>query len=227
MQTKITTNTDKIAKLFDNLKNDIVNDIIPKGLDQSLADSLQELKSSLLFLVNNEIRYKRESSDPKNELTVNIAQSDKTILNYLGYNLDNVKKNSYSLDSYNAKIKFIQDYTRPNENQNLHCRVEVPCDPDESILEIYNKALKNFQESLYVDNSTGITRYLVLTDKGKDALRDRIKIFCSTYTGISSGSALFKAIKRRELVSGLWLVLDISTLIHFHEHIHVSVQELD
>lgn len=178
-------------KEMDEFIREFQNDIIKKGFDDVIEETLEELKTDLLFIVNEKIRVAPASGVNQgqaaglNDLgqpTVNPPKSDEEILKYLTNGKTDIAKYNKSKDYSTLSESGIVfgNFSRGQKQANrVALRMEI--DDGETVQGQYSKAKQFFSESIFaLPDSSGKIRYYA--NPGLD-ISQFVKIKCSTQTG--------------------------------------------
>jgi hypothetical protein len=163
---------------FLKFKKDIRKEVIEKGLDSRLSESVKELKSSLLTTIVSDIKYKKtyesQSDLEAPVIDVNIPRSQKEILNHLfDVDLDKLNRNKDFTTFGESKAVLIKD------NRVI---LKIQESPFSTLNESYEKAVNFFKQAVFIDFSGNKVRYLV--PKENFDIKKWVKIYCSPQTGI-------------------------------------------
>lgn len=176
---ELTANFDKLDLITkEKLKEDVRKELIRDGLNDTLQNSLKFLKAEVEQALNSEVRFKtviENSEDIQDSLAVNIPKTHKDVIKELfGVDLDKVNPNV--------------DFTRYGQsNVVLLNSNRAILKMDESIFsdssQSYEKAVKFFQEAIFIDLSGQTPRYFYADPKLN--IQQWVKAFCSRDVGIT------------------------------------------
>jgi hypothetical protein len=168
---------------FNLFIKDVRKDIIENGLDETLDKSVEELRDSLKFTINEKIR---GSTDPdKTKITedlgdykLDMPKSDQEILKFLtGIDVDQIRKRKDFTSAVESNVAFIQDN---------RVRYRLNMDANENFDIQYKKAIDFYNKAIFVNvDSRGNLQYYV--NPGID-LSTHVKVVCSRETGDTSKS---------------------------------------
>lgn len=171
----------KILEVFSEFIEDFRRKVILNGLDESLSESVEELKKELSYIINEKIPSvdATKTSSTLGLPELNMPKSDQELLrHFTGVDID--------------KIRNTKDYTSGIESNvvvsdNYRIRLRLPIGPYESVEENYARAVKFFNESVMVfKDSHGNMQYYV--NPGID-ISQHVKIVCSRDNGVTVKSA--------------------------------------
>lgn len=184
LKASLEVNLDSI-KAFDRFAKDFKKEIIGKGLDEPLKESVSEIKKELKNLINNRIQKldvtvtsEQTTSEPVEE-TIK-AKATKDIVEYLtkaDINKHNPQDNYNIVDGSNV---LSAQYSSGSEDP-LRIDLRMAIAPGETLEEHYNRAIRIFQDSMFaIPNNSGDSDFFINTGEN---LEDSLKIDCSTLTG--------------------------------------------
>lgn len=167
----------KLLETFPKLIKSIRKNVIENGVDETLNQSISELKEDLYYIINEKIPA-LETSKSSTTLglpEVELPKSDQELLNHFtGIDLTKIRTNKDYTSAVESNVLLSNDY---------RLRLRLPIGPDESLAEDFEKAVKFFNTATIVfkDGAGKVQYYL---NPGID-MRQYVKIVCSRDTGIT------------------------------------------
>lgn len=193
MSVKLESNLHLLDTMIKKLKSGLTH-IARNGLDGLIREKVKELRDYLLFEINTNLKTNVASEKDAKSQVIEMAVSDQVILKEYGYDVSKMSKDPNSTLNFTrnlAVVDFIKNITDNSvESKNKDGKLifsKVPTNPSDSVQDIYLRALKYFQDALYIDTTAGQPQYFSLTESGKNALADmQIKIRCSRFKGFDN-----------------------------------------
>jgi len=174
-----------------NFTKDFKDNIVENGLDNILDASIEQLKTDLKFVVNEQIRIIPEEQKIQNKVGeenelgqpyINPPKSDNDVLKFLTDGKVDLSKYNKSKDYTTINetgIVFGHHSTGQKNANRIELRLEIQ--PDETVEQQYRKAKVFFENAIFAlpDNAGRISYYM---NPGID-LTPHLKIKCSVFTG--------------------------------------------
>lgn len=168
-----------ITKDLKKLNKKVRKNVIEKGLDKPLYQSLQQLKKDLQYIVTNRVK------DPDTKQTRDILGNEKILLSKSD---EIIAKEIFNIDI--PKINKTKDYSTIIQDNAIiirddRVRLRVPIGPDTTFEEAYTQAQTFFKNAIFIHTVGNETFYI--KNPGVD-LSQYLKIVCSTDVGDTSRS---------------------------------------